>query len=469
MQIPLQAWQLDKASPMTLTQQLLQLAQQQIRGQHWHAGAKLPSVRVLSEHLAVSKFTVAEVYERLTAQGLTVSRHGSGVYVARQHPVLQLNDAVNESSALATEVALMRQTLQRQSDWHKPAAGWLTPEWMPESDLRDALKSVAREGQALTDYGPAQGYLPLRQYLVNRLSQLNMALEPAQMLLTASATHALDLVVRLLLKPGEKVLVDDPGFYNFQAIMRLHQLELVFLPRTAQGPDLQALATLLQQHKIRAYLTNSVLSNPVGTCVAPPIAFKVLDLLKQHQVLLIEDDIYADFESTHALRYNSLTGFERSIYIGSLSKTISADMRVGYIVASSAIVASLTDLKLMTTTSTPATIERVIYKVLTSSGYSRHIKQLHRRLDECRMEVLKQFAKRGWYPWHEPTAGFALWMCLPEGLSARALALAARDARIVLAPGGHFSQQADADRFMRFNITQCTDVFWHWLDGYVHQ
>lgn len=212
MQIPLQAWQLDKASPMTLTQQLLQLAQQHIRGQHWHAGAKLPSVRALSEHLAVSKFTIAEVYERLTAQGLTVSRHGSGVYVARQHPVLQLNDAVNESSALATEVALMRQTLQRQSDWHKPAAGWLTPEWMPESDLRDALKSVAREGQALTDYGPAQGYLPLRQYLVNRLSQLNMALEPAQMLLTASATHALDLVVRLLLKPGEKVLVDDPGF-----------------------------------------------------------------------------------------------------------------------------------------------------------------------------------------------------------------------------------------------------------------
>lgn len=467
MQIPIHAWQLDKASPLTLTQQLMQLAQQQIRAQHWQAGAKLPSVRVLAEHLCVSKFTVAEVYERLTAQGLTVSRHGSGVYVARQHPVLQLNDAINESSALATEVSLMRQTLQRQADWHKPAAGWLTPEWLPDAELRDALKSVARDGQALTDYGPAQGYLPLRQFLVTRLAQLNMSVEPAQMLLTSSATHALDLVVRLLLKPGDKVLVDDPGFYNFQAIMRLHQLELVFLPRTTQGPDLQALASLLQTQKIRAYLTNSVLSNPVGTCVAPSVAFKVLDLLNQHQVLLIEDDIYADFESTHALRYNSLTAFERSVYIGSLSKTISADMRVGYIVASAPLVASFTDLKLMTTTSTPATVERIVYKVLTSSGYARHLKQLHRRLDECRAEVLKQFARRGWYPWFEPNAGFAVWLRLPEGLSASQVALAAREARIVLAPGGHFSQQADADRFMRFNITQCTEVFWHWLDSYL--
>lgn len=466
MQIPVDAWRIDKAAAVTLTQQLLQQAQQHIRSNEWHAGAKLPSVRALADYLAVSKFTVAEVYERLSAQGLTVSRHGSGVFVARQHPVMKLTDAAHDSSALATEVALMRQTLQRQTDWHKPAAGWLTPEWLPDAEIRDALKSVAREGQALTDYGPAQGYLPLRQYLVSRLSQLNLPLQPAQMLLTASATQALDLVVRLLLKPGEKVLVDDPGFYNFQAIIRLHQLELVFLPRAQQGPDVQALASILQQHKIRAYLTNSVLSNPVGTCVQPAVAFKVLDLLNQHQVLLIEDDIYADFEANHALRYNSLTGFERSVYIGSLSKTISADMRVGYIVASAPLIASLTDLKLMTTTSTPATIERVIYKVLTSSGYARHVKQLQRRLDECRADVLKQFARRGWYPWFEPTAGFAVWMRLPSEMSARALAQAAHQHRIVLAPGGHFSQQPDADNFMRFNITQCGEALWQWLDNF---
>lgn len=467
MRIPVDAFYLDKAAGLTLTHQLLSLCQREIHALRWHAGAKLPSVRLLSEHLAISKFTVADVYERLTAMGLTVSRHGSGVYVARQHPVRQLADASHETSALATEVGLMRQTLQRQTDWHKPAAGWLTPSWLPDAEIRTALKHIAREGHALTDYGPAQGYLPLRQYLVGRLQQLGLQLEPAHMLLTASATQALDLVVRLLFKPGDKVLVDDPGFYNFQAILRLHQLELVYLPRTTQGPDVPTLTQLLQQHKIKAYLTNSVLSNPVGTCVQPQVAFAVLDLLKQHNVLLIEDDIYADFERKHALRYSSLLGVEHCVYIGSLSKTISADLRVGYIVASASLVASLTDLKLMTTTSTPTTVERIIYKVLTSAGYSRHLKQLHERLDECRRHVLQQLATRGCLPWFEPTAGFALWVRLPAGVSAKQLASKAQAHKIVLAPGGHFSQRPDADEFMRFNITQCDEALWQFFDKHL--
>ena len=465
MQVALQDFQLDLASNQSLTAQLLTQARLKVQQNNWPAGARLPSVRQLAAHLAISKFTVADVYERLNAEGLVLSRPGSGVFVARRNPALQLQEN-NSPSELADEVSLMRQTLQREQHWLKPAAGWLSPDFLPQQEIRSALKEVARQEQALTDYGPAQGYLPLRQYLVNRLAELRIPLMPQQLLLTQSATHALDLVLRLLLKPGDRVIVDDPGFYNFQAMLRLHQLELLYLPREHDGPDLQALDTLLKTHKVRAYLTNSVLSNPVGTCVSPPKALQVLSLLKQHQVLLIEDDIYADFEQQPAIRYSSLTGLTEGVYLGSLSKTISADMRVGYIAATPSLIASLTDLKLITSTSTPMTIERVVYQVLTSGSYRRHLKQLHLRLHKLRQEVIERFAARGIYPWFTPEAGFALWLRLPENVSSRALTDLAAQHHVVLAPGTNFSQWSNADQFMRVNITQCSDEkLWQVLDN----
>jgi len=242
MLVPLQGFTVDKASQIALRQQLFDHCQQQILAGHWQASARLPSVRQLAAHLQVSNFTVAELYDRLQAQNLVFSRPGSGIFIARLNPTLTLAQHNNvETSQLASEVALMRQTLQREPSWLKPAAGWLTDQYLPVQQVRQALKDIAREGQSLTEYGPAQGYLPLRQYLASRLAQLQLVCRASDLLLTHSATHALDLVLRLCLKAGDQVLVDDPGFYNFQAILRLHQLELVFVPRAKDGPDLAAL------------------------------------------------------------------------------------------------------------------------------------------------------------------------------------------------------------------------------------
>ena len=458
-------WPLDKSSAEPWIKQLLNYARQQITSGQWAAGVKLPSIRQLAGTLAVSKFTVSELYERLAAESLVVSRAGSGVYVARTQPVALLSEAKAGQSALSAEVALMRQTLQRESSVIKPAAGWLMPDWLPATAIRQAMREVARQPQSLSDYGPAQGNLLLRRYLSERLSQLKVVAQPQQILLTASATHALDLCMRLYLKPGDSVIVDDPGFYNFFAMLRLYHLKILPLPRHVDGPDLTALSQLLQQEKPAAYLTNSVLSNPVGTCVSPQKAFQVLELLQQHQCLLIEDDIYADFEHQSAMRYASLTGLQRGIYIGSLSKTISADLRVGYIAASAEQIAALTDLKLITGSSTSQTVERLVYQVLTGGAYRRHLEQLKKRLSSAMNEVTIAFQQRGFKAWHQPEAGYLLWLSLPTGISANDLAKKLAAQQIILAPGGHFSLQADADNFMRVNVTQCLeDKFWQALD-----
>jgi len=459
------SWPLDKSSPQSWSKQLLTHARHEITSGHWPAGLKLPSIRQLAASLEVSKFTISELYERLAAESLVVSRAGSGVYVAKTQQRVLLAEATAGQSALSSEVALLRQTLQRESSVIKPAAGWLMPDWLPDVAIRQAMREVARLPQSLSDYGPAQGNLLLRRYLSERLSQLNIPAEPQQILLTASATHALDLCMRLYLQPGDAVLVDDPGFYNIFAMLRLYQLKILPLPRQADGPDLAALSQLLQHEKPKAYLTNSVLSNPVGTCVSPTKAFQVLELLQQHQCLLIEDDIYADFEQQSAIRYTSLTGLRRGIYLGSLSKTISADLRVGYIAASAEQIASLTDLKLITGSSTSQTVERLVYHVLTGGAYRRHLEQLKKRLSTAMNTVSTQFRQRGFMPWYQPDAGYLLWLRLPAHISAADLTSKMAKRQIILAPGAHFSLQADADRFMRVNVTQCLeDKFWQQLD-----
>lgn len=465
MTIPLLRWQLDKSIQEPWSKQLLSQARTAIANGQWVAGTKLPSIRTLAAELAVSKFTVAEVYEKLAAESLVVSRPGSGVYVAKTNPVTLLSEANAGQSALAGDVALMRQTLQRDNAVIKPGAGWLMPEWLPIAGIKQAMREVARQPQSLSDYGPAQGNILLRRYLSERLAQLNIQAEPQQLLLTSSATHALDLCIRLYLKPGDAVLVDDPGFYNFFALLRLHHLNIIPLPRQQDGPDVQALAALLAEHQPKAYLTNSVLSNPVGTCVSPQKAFAVLELLHQADCLLIEDDIYADFEQQPAIRYASLTGLVRGIYLGSLSKTISADLRVGYIAASPSQIASLTDLKLITGSSTSQSVERLVYQVLTGGSYRRHVEQLRKKLQEAMQTVIPQFKKRQFMPWHQPDGGYMLWLKMPRDVSASALAALLERQHIILAPGGHFSLQADADSFMRVNVTQCLNPkLWTALD-----
>jgi len=98
--------------------------------------------------------------------------------------------------------------------------------------------------------------------------------------------------------------------------------------------------------------------------------------------------------------------------------------------------------------------------VLTSRSYHRHLAQLRDQLDLIRDQVLQQFIARGFRAWYLPDAGFALWLQLPTGIGAQALASQLRLAKIVLAPGGHFSQLPDADQFMRVNITQCQHPHW---------
>ncbi len=416
-------------------------------------GARLPSVRGLARTLQVSTSTVVEAYDRLVGQGVIFARPGSGFFVASQTAPLALAELAPRRDRAVDPLWVSRQSLDAGDDMPKPGCGWLPPDWLPLDLVRKALRQLARTAPSnLTDYATPLGLTPLRQLIAQRLAGTGVAVAPDHILLTESGTQAIDLLLRFLIEPGDTVLLDDPCYFNFQALLRAHRANVVSVPYTATGPDLECFAKSLATHRPRLYITNSGIHNPTGATLSPVTAHRLLTLAEQHGLTIVEDDIFADFELTPAPRLAAFDGLDRVIQIGSFSKTISAAARCGFIAARPEWIDGLADLRIATSFGGGSLDAALVLAVLGDGGYRRHMEQLRLRLAGARIAVGAALAEIGIVPLHAPQAGMLLWCRLPDGRDAADLARAALDDNIVLAPGNVFSPAQSAADHMRFNV-----------------
>lgn len=431
---------------------------QRIEGRSLVPGAKLPSIRKLAGSLKVSPSTVVEAYERLVAQGVIYSRPGSGFYVASQAAPLALSEIGPRLDRAVDPFWVSRQSLEAGEGDLKPGCGWLPASWLPEEGVRRGLRSLSRaEGTALLDYGTPMGLLPLRQLISRRMAERGVEAAPDQIMLTESGTHAIDLLCRFLIEPGDTVLVDDPCYFNFHALLRAHRAKIVSVPYTPSGPDIQAFATALATHQPRLYITNCAIHNPTGAVLSPVVAHKMLKLAEQFALTIIEDDIFADFEHTAAPRLAAFDGLERVIQIGSFSKTLSASARCGFVAARREWIEGLIDLKIATSFGGGRLDAELVHKILSDGSYRKHMEGVRTRLSRARSEVGAKLKSIGIVPWIEPQAGMFLWCHLPDGRDAADVARAALAQGIILAPGNAFSLAQTHANAMRFNVSQTLD------------
>jgi DNA-binding transcriptional MocR family regulator len=320
------------------------------------------------------------------------------------------------------------------------------------------LRGLARaEAGTLTDYGSPLGLAPLRDHLSRRLAGFGVPAAPGQILITDSGTHAVDLLCRFLLEPGDTVLVDDPCYFNFRALLRAHRVRVVSVPYTPVGPDIAVFAHVLATEKPRLYITNAAIHNPTGASLSAVVAHRVLKLAELHDLTIIEDDIFADFEAEPSPRLAAFDGLERVVQIGSFAKTLSASVRCGFIAARPDWTEGLTDLKIATSFAGGRLSAEIVLAVLQDGTYRKHVESLRHKLASAMSHAGARLRGVGLTPWVEPRAGMFLWCELPVGLDAADIARQALAANIVLAPGNVFSPAQTAGRFLRFNVSQSTD------------
>jgi DNA-binding transcriptional MocR family regulator len=443
-------------APLTRVEEVMRAIRERIAGRALKPGARLPSIRSFAATLGVSKSTVVDAYDRLVAEGAIASRRGSGFFVSGPLPPLALAEIGPKLDRAIDPLWVSRQSLEAGDKMLKPGCGWLPASWMPQEALRRAMRGLARRKQTpyLTDYGEPRGLAPLRQFLSRRLADQGIAAPPDQILLTDSGTQAIDLLCRFLIEPGDTVLVDDPCYFNFLAMLRAHRAQVVSVPYTPTGPDLERFARVLSQERPRLYITNSALHNPTGATLSPANAHRLLKLAEAHGLTIIEDGIFMDFEREPGQRLAAFDGLERVIHIGSFSKTLSAALRSGFIAARREWIDGLIDMKLATSFGSDPFAAELVFAVLSDGFYRKHLDSLHRRLAQAMGETLERLKALGFEPWLEPKGGMFLWMKLPGGVDSAAVARRALAENVVLAPGNVFSPSQSAGNYMRFNVAQ---------------
>lgn len=439
----------------TLTAKLLNAIEQDTLP----AGTRLRSVRDAAHKEGLGVNTVVEAYNQLVARGFLESRPGSGFYVRKVPRTWAAAPAPHVTAAIDV-VSLLREQLEQHYEV-RVGDGRPPPSWMEGSELGRHLRRGRGEGLSAIEhgYGTPWGYQPLRETVVRLLSERSIQVHARQVLLTQGANHALDLIIRHLLEPGDKVLVDAPGYYPLFGKLKLSKVHMMGVPRLPDGPDLEALHALMKLHRPKVFFTQSLAHNPTGSSISLPKAHKLLRLAAEFDCLVVEDDPFADLLPAAAPRLAALDQLDRVLYVSSFSKTLSAGLRVGYIAGAPERISALCDLKMVTVVSTSDYVERVVHKLISAGQYRRHISRLKARLAEAHGPAVKALERAGVRVHPSDPGGYYLWIDLPKTCDELELVRHAASQGIFLAPGSVFyPDRRGPSPALRVNVAYAGDT-----------
>jgi DNA-binding transcriptional MocR family regulator len=449
---------IDSATGVPLTEQIVSQIEAMIRSRRVLAGAKLPSIRQLATEQRISRFPVIEAYDRLASRGLIQPKHGSGFYVAH-HVEERDAGAGNCNPRLSEEES--NQILQQfnyPGETLKLSSGFIPEPWRDLDGLTQAIRQASRvDVPSVIDYAIPHGDAGLRQQVALRLNMLGIDVDVSNVLITTGASQALDLIVRYMLKPGDTVFVEDPGYYNLFGLLKLQGVRLVGVPRRANGPDADAAEELLKQHKPKLFFVNTVFQNPTATNIAPQVAFRLLQLANQHGFSIVEDDIYADFQAVPTQRLATLDQLDRVIYVGGLSKTLSSSLRIGYLAANRQLVKHLVDVKVLTSLGGSRFAEAVATSLLERGTYRKYLERLRRRVRDSLSNAVQVLEGYGWDVFDEPSGGNFVWAKVPGIDDSSVLVDEAVQFGVTLAPGSYYRPNGEACAWVRINSAYAGD------------
>ncbi|KWT73218.1 MULTISPECIES: PLP-dependent aminotransferase family protein [unclassified Variovorax] len=464
---------LTRTSTQSLTEQLASRFAERIRTRLLAPGARLPSVRECARQQGVSPHTVVAAYDQLLAQGLVEARRQRGFYV-RDSIAAQAGSAPSTPGPLAEPAVsqpvpadastLIRGMFHRPSDKPQPGMGVFPSEWLDSPFTAAAVRRVTST-RALQDfslqYGEPAGDTGLRRSLATKLASINVPAGVEQIVTTVGATHALDIVSRTLLRPGDPVMVEEPGWALEFARLEALGMRILPVPRKADGPDLEVMERYCNAgdgHKPKLFVSVSVLHNPTGYSLTPGSAHRVLQLANQHGFHIVEDDTYSHLAPEHATRLCALDGLQRTVYVSGFAKILAPNWRIGFLAASPQLVGRMLETKLLATLTTPSLFERALAWCIDQGQLRRHAERVRLRLDGARGRTVKLALAAGCALAAEP-AGLFGWV--DTGVDTDALTQRMLDEGYLLAPGSLFHARRPPSTLMRINFATAQDAtFW---------
>ncbi len=350
------------------------------------------------------------------------------------------------------------------------AGGLPSPLTFPVEAMAEATQRVlSQDGRAALQYAASEGYGPLRDWVAHDLKKLGMHVSPDQVLITTGSQQGLDLIAKILIDAGSKVLVETPTYLGALQAFTPMEPNIVGVASDAEGIDPEALAQAHQGEAARFVYLLPNFQNPTGRTMSEARRAAVARVAAERNLPIVEDNPYGDlwFDTPPAASLASRCP-DHAVYLGSFSKILAPGLRLGYMVAPKAIYPKLLQAKQAADLHTPSFNQRVVAEVLKDGFIDRHvptIRALYKSQCEAMLAALaREFGHDGHggeagpetLSWNRPSGGMFLWTRLPEGLNAVDLLPQAVAHNVAFVPGAAFYASEPDPRSLRLSFVTAT-------------
>lgn len=455
-------FEIDRLAPVALTEQIVRLVSALVQQGKLPPGARLPSIRQLAKKLGVSPNTVVSAYDQLIALGVIVAHASSGFFVAWSNHGAPLTTARPPTASGPLDAAwLARSNLEIDSGWIVAGGDALRGSWLEDAGTAGLTRTTVRGfGESMHVPQSVQGSSALREVLALHLRFDGIFTDPNCLITTDCAVQAVDLICRVMLQPGDLVLVEEPTTPLLVSRLRHHGVRLATVCRGLDGLDPDELESICRREPPALVFTQSALHNPTGWSSSVVNLHRLLSLAEQYGFTIAEDDVYGNLAQSTAARLAQLSDMSHVIYYSSFAKVMGPLVRLGFIALRPALVDAFIHAKLHLVSECSVLTECAALGMLQSGKFRKHLERLRRHLGQARAGALSSLSATG-VRFDHGGDGLFLWGELPPGVDTESLARRAFAERILLAPGSLFqARDAGAGAVtsrMRFNVAASGD------------
>lgn len=443
---------------------LASILKSHIDNKKWQVDEKIPSIRTLAVTYNVSKISVQKALHTLEARDLIYVKPKSGYYVSKPSVIqnTHIGSQKNNKPKLVDVPEVFNEIMERS------AAFDIAPKSLNNSHAPHHLLMLNRHiNRALRKnthsnalyYSEPRGELGLRHQISKYYRKRNLNISPEDICITSGCQNSLFLALITTCQPGDIVAIESPAFYGVLQLLQQLQLKVVELPTSfTQGLTAHALQETTKHWHIKACVLTANFATPTGALIPPEEKQAIVNVANENNITIIEDDIYGDlgFHSTVApLKSYDTKG--NVILCSSFSKSLSRDLRIGWIVTNEHY-KKIIQMKLVCQLSTGQAIQHGLTSFLAEGHFERHLYQYRRTLLKQRNQLIKELANHWKVPikYTVPDGGLVLWIELPKHIDTFSLYEKAIADGIVLTPGRLFSATNQFSNYFRLSFAHPT-------------
>ncbi|MBI6874492.1 PLP-dependent aminotransferase family protein [Clostridium aciditolerans] len=461
-------WKPNKNSSIPLYKQIVDYIKEKIATGEWSISSKLPAQRELAERFEVNRSTVVEALDELKAEGLIEGKSGGGtIIVNNTWSLLASTPPPNWQSYISSGIHKPNLSIiqainkfEYKENMIRLGTGELSPELFPKEMMKVVLDSVGDKIESL-GYEEPKGSLYLRQIISQYLKKYEINASPDSILIVSGSLQALQLISLGILHPGSAVLSEKPSYIKSLHVFQSAGMRVKGIPMDDQGIRISEIMNNLNKATTLLY-TIPTFHNPTGIVMPQHKRNELLEVCEKARLPIIEDDAYRDLwldtEPPLPLKAKDKNG--SVLYMGTISKSLAAGIRIGWLIGPEPVIERLGDIKMQTDYGSSSLSQWALAEWISSGLYEKYLEELREKLRVRRQVALNALEKyfSDIATWNKPSGGFYIWLKLKKQISMEKLFYLCCDNGILINPGNVYDFSENLNLRISYSYSSLYDL-----------